>query len=413
MLWEDNIKMGLGSGSNEKIHNVAGVRLSAVSAGIRYEDKLDLVLIELSEMSTTTGAFTKNAFCAAPVVIAKSHLSSHNPRMFIINTGNANAGTGEIGHQHALECCRMVAEQAEIAVQQVLPFSTGVIGEILPIDKILAGIPEVFSNLDESTWEDAAKGILTTDTIPKLVSRQIEVAGSLLTITGIAKGSGMIRPDMATMLSYVFTDALINKELLDEIIIESIDKSFNRITVDGDTSTNDAAMLVATGKSGIPISELDDSEREEFVAGLASVFQQLAIELVKDAEGATKFITVNVKEGRDEGECLKVAYCVSESLLVKTALFASDPNWGRILAAVGRAGLENLDTRKVNIDIGSVRIVSEGKVAKSYTEEKGKSVMERDEIIISIELGRGAKQETVWTSDLSHDYVRINSDYRT
>ena len=413
MLWEDSLEMVVGSGSSGKIHNVAGVRLSAVSAGIRYQDKLDLVLIELSEQSAVAGAFTQNAFCAAPVVIAKSHLSSHDPRVFIINTGNANAGTGEIGQKHALECCQIVAKHAEVALQQVLPFSTGVIGEELPVNKLLAGVPKAFNCLDEGAWKDAGMGILTTDTRPKLVSKQIEVAGNLLTITGMAKGSGMIRPDMATMLSYVFTDALIEKELLDEIIIEMIDKSLNRITVDGDTSTNDAAILVATGKSGVSISELSNLKREEFIEMLKSVFQQLAIELVKDAEGATKFITVNVTEGRDEDECLKIAYCVAESLLVKTALFASDPNWGRILAAVGRAGVEDLDTRKVNIDIGGVRIVSEGKVAESYTEEKGKCAMRRDEIIISIELGRGTNQETVWTSDLSHDYIRINADYRT
>ena len=405
--------MVFGYGSNEKIHNVAGVRLSAVSAGIRYQDKLDLVLIELSEQTTVVGAFTQNAFCAAPVVIAKSHLSSHDPRVFVINTGNANAGTGDIGQKHALESCQIVAKHAGVATQQVLPFSTGVIGEELPIDKLIAGVPKALLCLDEGAWEDAAIGILTTDTRPKLVSKQIELAGSLLTITGMAKGSGMIRPNMATMLSYVFTDALVEKKLLDEIIVQLLDKSFNRITVDGDTSTNDAAMLVATGKSGVSISELDNAKRKEFIIALESVFQQLAIELVKDAEGATKFITVNVSGGKEEDECLKVAYCVSESLLVKTALFASDPNWGRILAAIGRSGVENLDTRRVNIDIGSVRIVSEGTVAEGYTEEKGKSVMERDEIIISIELGRGDKQETVWTSDLSHDYVRINSDYRT
>ena len=256
--------MVVGYSSSDKIHNVAGVRLSAVCAGIRYHDKLDLVLIELAEQSTVSGVFTQNAFCAAPVVIAKSHLSSHDPRIFIINTGNANAGTGEIGQKHALECCLVVAKHAQIAVQQVLPFSTGVIGEELPVSKIIDGVPEALSCLNESTWQDAAMGILTTDTRPKLVSKQIELDGSLLTITGIAKGSGMINPNMATMLSYVFTDALIEKELLDQILVDLVDKSFNRITVDGDTSTNDACMLIATGKSGVSISELDNLKREEF-----------------------------------------------------------------------------------------------------------------------------------------------------
>ena len=239
------------------------------------------------------------------------------------------------------------------------------------------------------------------------------MADSFVTITGFAKGSGMIHPNMATMLSFVFTDALIEKELLNEMISELVDESFNRITVDGDTSTNDAAMLVATGKSGVPIAELDDTNKRKFNTCLKSVFQQLAKELIKDAEGATKFITVLVKEGRDKEECAKVAFCVAESLLVKTALFASDANWGRILAAIGRADLDDLDTRNVNIDIGEVRIVTEGQLEKTYTEEKGKSAMEREELIISIELGRGNIQETVWTSDLSHDYVRINADYRT
>ena len=287
------------------------------------------------------------------------------------------------------------------------------IGEKLPVKKITAGVPRALDRLDDKNWKDAAIGILTTDTRPKLLSKQVKLADSLVTITGFAKGSGMIRPNMATMLSFVFTDALIEKELLDEMISELVDESFNRITVDGDTSTNDAAMLVATGKSGVPIAELDDTNKRKFVTCLKSVFQQLAKELIKDAEGATKFITVVVKEGRDKGECAKVAFCVAESLLVKTALFASDANWGRILAAIGRADLDDLDTRNVNIDIGEVRIVTEGQLEKTYTEEKGKSAMEREELIISIELGRGNMQETVWTSDLSHDYVRINADYRT
>ena len=407
------VKMAVGKGLSGEIYDVAGVRLSAVSAGIRYQNRLDLVLIELTEESKSAGVFTQNVFCAAPVVVAKSHLSSNDPRVLIINTGNANAGTGDSGLQDALQCCLIVAECTGLDIQEVIPFSTGVIGEKLPVKKITAGVPGALDRLDEKNWKDAAIGILTTDTRPKLLSKQVKLADSLVTITGFAKGSGMIRPNMATMLSFVFTDALIEKELLDEMISELVDESFNRITVDGDTSTNDAAMLVATGKSGVPIAELDDTNKRKFVTCLKSVFQQLAKELIKDAEGATKFITVVVKEGRDKEECAKVAFCVAESLLVKTALFASDANWGRILAAIGRAGLDNLDTYNVNIDIGDVRIVTKGNLEETYTEEKGKSVMELDELIISIELGRGNIQETVWTSDLSHDYVTINADYRT
>ena len=413
MLWEDWIKMAVGRGPSGKIHNVAGIKLSAVSAGIRYKDKLDLVLIQLSEESKSAGVFTQNAFCAAPVVIAKSHLSSHNPRVLIINTGNANAGTGDIGLRDALECCQAVAEWKELEIQQVIPFSTGVIGEKLPVKKIVAGVPEALDRLDKMNWQDAAMGILTTDTRPKLISKQIKLADKFVTITGFAKGSGMIRPNMATMLSFVFTDALIEKEALDKMIGELVDESFNRITVDGDTSTNDAAILVATGKSGVPIADLDDSNKKKYIACLKTVFQELAKELIKDAEGATKFITVVVKEGRDREECAKVAYCVAESLLVKTALFASDANWGRILAAIGRTDLDNFDTRNVNIDIGDVRIVTQGNLEETYTEEKGTSAMQLEELIISIELGRGNMQETVWTSDLSHDNVRINADYRT
>ena len=413
MLWEDWVIMAVGKGLSGKIYDVAGVRLSAVSAGIRYQDRLDLVLIELTEESKSACVFTKNAFCAAPVVVAKSHLASNDPRVLIINTGNANAGTGDIGLQDSLQCCQIVAECKGLDLEEVIPFSTGVIGEKLPVKRVTAGVPEALDRLDEKNWKDAATGILTTDTRPKLLSKQIKVAGDVVTITGFAKGSGMIRPNMATMLSFVFTDALIERELLDEMISKLVDESFNRITVDGDTSTNDAAMLVATGKSGVPIAELDDINKKKFIACLKSVFQELAKELIKDAEGATKFITVVVKEGRDKEECAKVAFCVAESLLVKTALFASDANWGRILAAIGRAGLDKLDTYNVNIDIGDVRIVTNGNLEETYTEEKGKSVMELDELIISIELGRGNIQESVWTSDLSHDYVTINADYRT
>jgi glutamate N-acetyltransferase/amino-acid N-acetyltransferase len=293
-----------------------------------------------------------------------------------------------------------------VEISEVLPFSTGVIGERLPVEKIIAGIPDAFTSLDESAWEQAARGIMTTDTRPKLVSRKIDVEGKSVSITGIAKGAGMIKPNMATMLAYVCTDAAIPRQQLQDIVRRASDKSFNRITVDGDTSTNDCCMLVATGKSSVAVNAGIES-------ALLEVFQELATALIKDAEGATKFITVNIEQGATSKECLAVAYAVAESPLVKTALFASDPNWGRILAAVGRAGLEDLDIKAIEIRLGEVLLVSGGQVDASYTEELGQREMDRDEITLTISLGRGETAETVWTSDLSHDYIRINADYRS
>ena len=405
--------MAVGSIWSSEVHDVAGVKLSAVKSGIRYPDRLDLVLIELAEDTNVAGVFTQNTFCAAPVFVAKSHLLNGNPRFFIINTGNANAGTGDSGKEHALNCCQAVAKIGEISARQVIPFSTGVIGEALPVDKIMAALPNAFSALDESNWSDASLGILTTDTRPKLVSKRVCLGKKWVVITGMAKGAGMIKPNMATMLSYVFTDATIEKELLNRFLHKVVNKSFNRITVDGDTSTNDAAVLAATGNSGLSISRLNKEDQAKFYRTLESVFQQLAIELIKDAEGATKFITIYVDEGRSENECLQIAYCVAESPLVKTAFFASDPNWGRILAAVGRAKIKDLDLSVIAISIGGVPIVSNGKVTESYTEKIGQSLMRKEEIVISINLGRGSCSEIIWTSDLSHEYIRINAEYRT
>ena len=405
--------MAVGSGWSNEVHDVAGVRLAAVKSGIRYADRFDLVLVELSEETKVAGIFTQNTFCAAPVKVAKAHLLSKNPKYFLINSGNANAGTGKEGHDDALACCQVVADIGKITKQCVLPFSTGVIGEKLRVDKIKAAVPKVFDLLRKSNWSDAALGILTTDTRAKLVSKKVYLDGNCVTITGFAKGSGMIRPDMATMLSYIFTDAGMDKILLNQTLQELANQSFNRITVDGDTSTNDASMLAATGASGVNISALNGKDQSEFFENLKFVFQRLAIELIKDAEGATKFITIQVEQGRTQDECLKVAYSVAESPLVKTALFASDPNWGRILAAVGRAGIRDLDLDAIEISIGDAQIVSNGKIDGAYTEAIGRSVMEEEEITISIVLKRGDYKEVVWTSDLSYEYIRVNAEYRT
>ena len=397
--------------SKGKIHTVAGVRLAAVESGIRYANRLDLVLVEMAAQSTVAGVFTQNAFCAAPVKLAKDHLQQTASRYFVINTGNANAGTGESGEAAALRCCQEVAELTAVDPQTVLPFSTGVIGEALPVGKILGGIPEAHRQLSELAWLEAAQGIMTTDTRPKLASRQIEIDGKPVTITGFAKGAGMLKPNMATMLGFIFTDAQIDDVSLADFLSLAVAQSFNRVTVDGDTSTNDSCMLVATAKSGVKI----DSSRDKpaFRAALVAVFTELATGLIRDAEGASKFITITVSNGATVGECLAVAYTVAESPLVKTAFFASDPNWGRILAAVGRAGIENLDINLLTITLGDTRLVSGGALDKSYTEEKGQAEMDQQEISIEIDLARGDKCETVWTSDLSHDYVRINSDYRS
>lgn len=403
--------VGLGRSLDYKL--IAGIRLAAVKSKIRYPDKLDLVLIELTENASVSGVYTQNTFCAAPVALAKAHTQNSIPRYFLINTGNANAGTGESGKVSALRCCQKIADLAGVSAQEVLPFSTGVIGEHLPVEKILAAAPTVFADLSESSWVEAAEGILTTDTRPKLVSVQLEIGGKQVSITGIAKGSGMIKPNMATMLSFIFTDADIESTVLDEFLHDAVEKSFNRITVDGDTSTNDCCMLVATGKSDVSINKLSTHDYCQFKAALESLFITLATELIKDAEGASKFITITVASGASSLECRRVAYSIAESPLVKTALFAEDPNWGRILAAVGRSGLENLDLQSITIDLGSVRIVSGGGVDPSYLEEMGQVAMQKDEIIISVSLNRGNFSESVWTSDLSHEYISINSDYRT
>lgn len=405
--------MAVGPQRKVSINPIEGIRLAAVESHIRYANRLDLVLVEIAEDSTTAGVFTQNAFCAAPVSLAKQRVEDSASRYFLINTGNANAGTGPEGELAAMACCEGLAEIAGTSSEKILPFSTGVIGEQLPSDKILVALPALYAALSADAWQSAAQGILTTDTRPKLASASFAVKGSQVSISGFAKGSGMIRPNMATMLAYVFTDAQIDRPLLQKFLAIAVNNSFNRITVDGDTSTNDCCMLVATGKGGLVITDIDSEAATQFQSELNAIFEQLATDLIRDAEGASKFITIEVNEGASEQECLAVAYVVAESPLVKTAFFASDPNWGRILAAIGRAGLADLDIESVTVALGDTLLVSKGAVDAAYRESAGQAEMDKDEIRVCINLGRGKASERVWTSDLSSEYVRINADYRS
>lgn len=403
--------MAVGSQGKTQLLPVAGVRLGVAAAGIRKTDDPDLMVMELAEGSSCAAVFTRNLFCAAPVIVARDHLAQGNPRLLVVNAGNANAGTGAPGLETARASCQAAAALIGCDPEQVLPFSTGVIGERLPAEKICAGLPVAVSGLSESGWDAAAHAIMTTDTVPKTVSRQVRLAGGTVTITGIAKGSGMIRPDMATMLAYVASDAGVGAERLRDCLRGAVEASFNRITVDGDTSTNDACVLVATGK-GPRLSD-GGEDYQIFAAAITDVCRKLAQAIVRDGEGATKFVTVAVDGGRHGDECRQVAYTIAHSPLVKTALFACDPNWGRILAAVGRAGIADLDIEAVRIYLGDVCIVRDGGVDPDYTEAAGRRVMSQDEITIRVELGRGAAAEHVWTTDLSYEYVKINAEYRT
>ena len=391
---------------------VPGIRLGTACAGIKKPGRRDLVIMEIAANSMCAAVFTRNAFCAAPVTVARAHLAAQAPRYLLINTGNANAGTGAQGLRDAQLCCDTLAQLTGAESAQILPFSTGVIGEPLPVARLCAGLPEALANLDENGWAFAAQGIMTTDTRPKGASRQLQLQGRTITVTGIAKGSGMIRPDMATMLAYVATDAGIEPALLQQCLHEAVAASFNRITVDGDTSTNDACLLIATGRSAVRIAA-DNDDYRTLCAAVREVCVELAQAIVRDGEGATKFITIDVRGGRDDAECKLAAYAIAHSPLVKTAFFASDPNWGRILAAVGRAGIADLVIERVIMHLDDVCIVRDGGRAPDYQEEDGQCVMRRAEITIRIDLGRGAAQTQVWTCDLSHDYVRINAEYRT
>ncbi|QEM81356.1 bifunctional glutamate N-acetyltransferase/amino-acid acetyltransferase ArgJ [Halomonas binhaiensis] len=409
--------MAVGDNRFPDMPSIEGVRLGTAMAGIKKPGRRDLALIEIAEGASVAGTFTRNAFCAAPVHVAKAHLaeavaSSQGVRYLVINTGNANAGTGDIGMRDARETCSALARLGGVADCSVLPFSTGVIGESLPMDRLLAGLPAALEALadDSDAWKLAAEGILTTDTRIKGASRRIELSSGVVTLNGITKGSGMIRPNMATMLGFVATDAGIEQAVLEELLRAGVKRSFNSITVDSDTSTNDACMLIATGKAARVESEED---LKRFRAALDEVLIELAQAIIRDGEGATKFVTLQVDGATNEDEAREVAFTVAHSPLVKTALYASDANWGRILAAVGRASVEDFDVDKVVIDLGGVRLVQNGGRAASYTEEAGSAVMAREEIEIRIDLGRGDAAATVWTSDLSHDYVSINADYRS
>lgn len=412
--------MSVGSDNFPVMHPVKGFQLGTTCAGVKAVGRKDLVVMKICSGSSIAGVFTRNAFCAAPVQIAKNCLASHssnrsnnNPSLLVTNTGNANAGTGDQGLSDAKKVCASLALLSGVSEMDVFPFSTGVIGEPLPVEKIIAALPAACSELSELAWKAAADGILTTDTRPKGASTILAMAGEEVTITGIAKGAGMIKPNMATMLAYIATDIEIDQSLLQTWAQDATDVSFNRITIDGDTSTNDCVMMVATGQSGVKFSSLSDANQREFQHALQTLFIDLAQQIIKDGEGATKFVSVIVEGGSTQDECLSVAYAVAESPLVKTALFASDPNWGRILAAVGRAGIDGLKVDEVQLFLGDVLIAENGGRANSYTEQQGQTVMDQQEISIRICLNRGECYETVWTTDLSYDYVKINAEYRT
>lgn len=397
------------------MHPVSGIQLGIDCSGIKVPGRKDLLLIKANKGSTMAGVFTQNAFCAAPVHICRQHLAEFdNQEDFycLVNTGNANAGTGQLGFENAITCCETVASETGRDKCQIFPFSTGVIGEDLPVEKIVSGIPKALADLSGENWNNAAEAILTTDTVPKGASVQLELAGTTVTITGISKGSGMIRPDMATMLAYVTTDVAISSEQLQALLLEASERSFNRITVDGDTSTNDSCMLIATGTSCSYV-DFTPAEKEQFQNALFKVFEDLAKAIVLDGEGATKLINIEVEQGKTEEECLQVAYTIAHSPLVKTAFFASDPNWGRILAAIGRSGIKDFSIDDISIFLDDVCIVRNGGKADSYQELDGQAVMDRDEITIHVQLARGEQSTQVWTCDFSYDYVKINAEYRT
>ena len=406
--------MAVGDVTMPQMHVVKGVKIGSTEAYVRYQNRRDLVIFEFAEGSNVAGVFTQNAFCAAPVHVCKAHLQLGNPRYLVINTGNANAGTGKIGMANAEATCAKLAELAGVSKTEILPFSTGVIGEQLPLARLLTGLQPALNTLKDDAWLDAATGIMTTDTLPKGASEQFELDGITYTMTGISKGAGMIRPNMATMLGYVATDVPISRELVQQLLKTTVNVSFNRITIDGDTSTNDSCIFVATGQAGgTEITSVDDARYTVVLDVLTRVMKRLAQLIVRDGEGATKFMTVAVEGGADTQECCDIAYSIAHSPLVKTAFFASDPNWGRILAAIGYAGVKNLDVEKIQVWLDDVQICKDGGAAADYTEEAGARVMSQAEITIRVDLGRGQAKDTVYTCDLSYDYVKINADYRS
>lgn len=399
----------------ESLLPVAGVRLGIAEAQIKKPGRKDLLLIGLSAGARVAGVFTQNRFCAAPVHVAKAHLAAGKGIAgLVVNTGNANAGTGEEGMRRARQTCEAAAKVLGCDAAQILPFSTGVIMEQLPVDKILAALPACGVNLREDDWFNAAQAIMTTDTVLKAMSKRVQLGTATVTVTGIAKGSGMIHPNMATMLGFIATDAVVNPSLVESMLRHAVKRSFNRITVDGDTSTNDSCMLIATGAADMP--EITDPGSHEYIALQAAVTEvavYLAQAIVRDGEGATKFITLRVEGGASVEECGKVAYAIAHSPLVKTAFFASDPNLGRILAAIGYAGIPDLDVNRLKVYLGEVLIAENGGRASGYREEDGARVMREEEVTVRVELGRGAAETTVWTCDFSYDYVKINAEYRS
>ena len=395
----------------QDLHAVRGLRIGVAEAGVRKANRKDLVVFLLEPGATVAGVFTQNRFCAAPVQVCRDHLVKGDIRALVINTGNANAGTGEDGLIRARQTCIAMARKLEVAPEQVLPFSTGVIMEPLPVDRIEAGLPAAIADAKEDNWLNASLGIMTTDTVGKAFSRQLTIGGKTVTVTGISKGAGMIRPNMATMLGFMATDAAVPQPLLQQWARELADGSFNRVTVDGDTSTNDSFIVMATAKSGVAVG--DGADAQALKAAMLEVARLLAQAIVRDGEGATKFITVRVEGGKTTAECLQVAYAIAHSPLVKTAFFASDPNLGRILAAVGYAGITDLDQTKIDLYLDDVLVAKGGGRNPSYREEDGQRVMKQSEITVRVVLGRGDAADQVWTCDFSHDYVSINADYRS
>lgn len=396
---------------------VNGLRLGHAEAGIKRPGRKDVLVIELPAGSSVAGVFTKNRFCAAPVQICREHLAATNKagievRALVVNTGNANAGTGEPGYQNAIKTCDELAKLMGLKREQVLPFSTGVILEPLPVEKVVAALPQAIGRLESDNWFNAAESIMTTDTQPKAASKQIQINGQTITLTGISKGAGMIHPNMATMLGYVGTDAKVSQDLLQQLTTEAADLSFNAITIDGDTSTNDSFIVMATGASGVEITS-GSASFDTFRQALIEISQQLAQMIVRDGEGATKFITIQIDGGKTEAECKQVAEAIAHSPLVKTAFFASDPNLGRILAAIGYAGIADLDVGGVQLWLDDVWVAKNGGRHPDYKEEDGQRVMKQSEIKVKADLGRGSATQTVWTCDLSHEYVSINADYRS
>ncbi len=392
---------------------IKGIRIATVAAEIRYKNRDDVILFELCNSAQTAAVFTSNQFCAAPVVISKQHLNASQPKYLLINSGNANAGLGEQGLTDAKATCTALAEACGCAKEKILPFSTGVIGTRLPIERMIQHYPQLLNDLEEKSWLDAAQAIMTTDTESKGLSKQIDLNGHKITLTGIAKGAGMIRPNMATMLAFVATDLKVNSKVLNQMIADAVDQSFHCITVDGDTSTNDACVLIATGQAVISFDDLSKQARDEFIITLNALFLNLAQSIIRDGEGITKFISIKVEQAKNKAMARDVAFTIAHSPLVKTAAFASDPNWGRVLAAAGRVEDHRLEFNKLSLFINELQVITDGEIASCYTEEKGCHEMSKEEIEFRLQLGLGEISANVWTTDLSYDYVKINAEYRT